>query len=95
MKIRKIYLSLIAATVMAPNTGAAASSFSRRINEQDTIGTAALTRNGIMGREAIEREFGVKDAIVKYDTRAEMMADISKAGGEYCDYYITGNREQV
>lgn len=86
MKIRKIFLSLIAAAVLVPNTGAAASSFSRRINEQDTIGTAALTRNGIMGREAIEREFGVKDAMVKYDTRAEMMADISKTGGEYCDY---------
>lgn len=37
-------------------------------------------------RVSIEHEFGVKDAIVKYDTKAEMMADITKACGEYNSY---------
>ena len=34
-------------------------------------------------RQAIEAEYGVKNAVVKYDTRAEMLSDINLAGGEY------------
>ncbi len=34
-------------------------------------------------RQAIEAEYGVKNAVMKYDTRAEMLSDINLAGGEY------------
>lgn len=34
-------------------------------------------------RAAIEAEYGVKDAVVKYDTYSEMMADPDRMGGEY------------
>lgn len=37
-------------------------------------------------RLAVEAEYGVKDAVVKYDTRAEMMADKDLLGGEYYMY---------
>ena len=37
-------------------------------------------------RAAVEAEFGVKDAVRKYDTRAEMMADRNLLGGEYYMY---------
>ena len=34
-------------------------------------------------RAAIEAEYGVKDAVVKYDTYSEMMANPDRMGGEY------------
>ncbi len=34
-------------------------------------------------RQAVEAEYGVKNAVVKYDTRAEMLSDINLTGGEY------------
>lgn len=37
-------------------------------------------------RLAVEAEYGVKDAVVKYDTRSEMMADKNLLGGEYYMY---------
>ncbi len=37
-------------------------------------------------RKTVEAEYGVKDAVVKYDTRAEMMADKGLLGGEYSMY---------
>ena len=37
-------------------------------------------------RAAVEAEFGVKDAVRRYDTRAEMMADRNLLGGEYYMY---------
>ena len=37
-------------------------------------------------RMAIESEYGVKEAVVKFDTRAEMMADKNLLGGEYYMY---------
>ncbi len=37
-------------------------------------------------RAAIEAEHGVRDAVAKYDTRAEMMADRGLLGGEYSMY---------
>ena len=39
-------------------------------------------------RLAVEAEYGVKDAVVKYDTRSEMMADKNLLGGEY---YLVGS----
>lgn len=37
-------------------------------------------------RKAVETEYGVKDAVRKYDTRSEMMADLNRTGGEYYMY---------
>ena len=37
-------------------------------------------------RMAIESEYGVKEAVVKFDTRAEMMSDKNLLGGEYFMY---------
>ncbi len=37
-------------------------------------------------RKAIESEYGVREAVLKYDTRAEMMADENLLGGEYYMY---------
>ncbi len=34
-------------------------------------------------RSEIERAYGVKNAVVKYDTKAEMMANLNLTGGEY------------
>lgn len=34
-------------------------------------------------RQAVEAEYGVKNAIVKYDTRTEMLSDANLMGGEY------------
>ena len=33
-------------------------------------------------RAAAEAEFGVKNVVCKYDTKAEMMADLNRTGGE-------------
>ena len=40
----------------------------------------ALAQTGLEKRAAIEAEFGVKDAVVKYDTRADMMKDLTGPG---------------
>ena len=37
-------------------------------------------------RAAAEAEFGVKNVVCKYDTKAEMMADLNRTGGEYFMY---------
>lgn len=42
--------------------------------------------SGLDRRAAVEEKYGVKDAEVKFDTRAEMLADPSRMAAEYCDY---------
>lgn len=37
-------------------------------------------------RAAIEAEYGVRNAVVRYDTKAEMMENLNKTGGEYFMY---------
>lgn len=37
-------------------------------------------------RAAIEAEYGVRDAVVRYDTDAEFRSDMSMVEAEYCDY---------
>lgn len=54
-----------------------------------SLGFCALAyaqQTGLEKRAAIEKEYGVKDAIVKYDTRAEMMREPWKMAAEYGDY---------
>lgn len=42
----------------------------------------ALSQN-LSQRSRIETEYGVKDAVCRYDTKEDIMSDISRAGGEY------------
>ena len=37
-------------------------------------------------RAAAEAKYGVKNVVCKYDTHAEMMADLNRTGGEYFMY---------
>ena len=37
-------------------------------------------------RAAVEAEYGVRNAVVRYDTKAEMMENLNKTGGEYFMY---------
>lgn len=46
----------------------------------------ALAQTGLEKRAAIEAEFGVKDAVVRYDTRADMMKELYRTGAEYYMY---------
>ena len=48
--------------------------------------STALAQTGLEKRAAIEAEFGVKDAVVRYDTRADMMKELYRTGAEYYMY---------
>lgn len=53
-----------------------------------TAGTyaSAQTPATLLTRAAVEAEYGVRDAVRKYDTFAEMMAERGRLGGEYFMY---------
>lgn len=46
----------------------------------------ASAQTSLERRAAIEAEYGVKDAVVRYDTRADMMKDLYRTGAEYFMY---------
>lgn len=46
----------------------------------------AAAQTSLERRAAIEAEYGVKDAVVRYDTRADMMKDLYRTGAEYFMY---------
>ena len=46
----------------------------------------APAQTSLERRAAIEAEYGVKDAVVRYDTRADMMKDLYRTGAEYFMY---------
>ena len=48
--------------------------------------STALAQTGLEKRAAIEAEFGVRDAVVRYDTRADMMKELYRTGAEYYMY---------
>ncbi len=50
--------------------------------------TAGVLSN-IERRAEIEAEYGVRDAVVKYDTDAEFRSDMTLVEAEYCDYPFT------
>ena len=68
----------------------------KRIHNKIVIAVAALLTAGTYSfaqapaaleqRKAIESEYGVREAVIKYDTRAEMMTDKNLLGGEYYMY---------
>lgn len=48
--------------------------------------TPALAQTSLERRAEIEKEYGVKDAIVKYDTKADLMKELYRTGAEYFMY---------
>lgn len=46
----------------------------------------ALAQTSLEKRAEIEARYGVKDAVVKYDTKADLMKDLNRTGAEYFMY---------
>ena len=51
-----------------------------------TLAIPALAQTSLERRVEIEAKYGVKDAVVRYDTEADMMKDMYRTGAEYNMY---------